>query len=88
MVVWLTFYYSASTIELFGKYQTHHLVREGKPREAQLVVGSLIDIWRETVGATYHKHQAARCLLSLFEPLGQFYASQLCSMFVQEHQRI
>ena len=40
MVVWLTFYYSASTIELFGKYQTHHLVREGKSREAQLVVGA------------------------------------------------
>ena len=72
MVVWLTFYYSASTIELFGKYQTHHLVREGKPREAQLVVGPLIYLWGKSIGTANDEYQAAGCLLALDKPLGQF----------------
>lgn len=44
MVVALSANDSAGTVELFGEYQSYHLVREGHTRERDLLVGTAVHV--------------------------------------------
>lgn len=88
MMVWLTFYYGAGTIHLFGKYKSNHLVGEGHRRKTNLLVASVIYGRRESVWASYAEDKASGSLLLLLYPRRELYASERLTMFVKQYESI
>ena len=59
------------SVELFGKYRSDDLVREGHLGEGYLLVGTRVDLRAKAIGATDNKDEAFNAAIhSLLEPLG------------------
>ncbi len=74
----------ASAIELLGENKAHHLMRKGHLREGKFLVGTSIDIGRESVRTADDEHKPPDCLLFLQKPLGHFHRAQFLSMLVEQ----
>ena len=72
------------TINLFGEGHAYHLMREGHHRQADLMVGSLIDSGGETIRASDDEDQATRCGTLLFQPCCKFDTSHLLAVFIKQ----
>ena len=88
MVVALSANDSAGTVELFGEYQSYHLVREGHTRERDLLVGTAVHVGRESVRSAYDEHQSACLLLLARQPRSHFHTRALGTMLVEQNHRV
>ena len=77
--------YRQGAIELLGKDDAHHLVREGHARERYFALCSGIHGIGETVGTTDDEHQSfGYGVHALLQPVGKSYGSELLAALVEE----
>lgn len=88
VVVLLALEDRASTIELLGEDEAHHLVGECHVGEGDHCLGTLIDCLGETIRSADDKDEVAACRLALAEPSGKLDAAALLTTLVEQHETV
>ena len=88
MVVGLPFNYCARAINLLGEGEAYHLVGERHLGKAELFVGTAVDGWRETIGASDDEDETAGGLLFLFQPTGKLNATVFFAVFIEKYNSV
>ena len=74
-----------NAVNLLGEYGPDDLVREGHLRERKLLVGTLIDLCRKTVGASDDKDEPLQSAHHAFaHPLGKINRPKRCASLVEQ----
>ena len=77
------------TIKLLDEQQPNHLVRESHSRERNFLTCTVVNFFRESVGAANDKHQSfGGNLLFLLNPRGKFGRAKLLAALVEQNDRI
>lgn len=88
VMVALAFDDSAGAIQLLGEYQSYHLMRECHSRERNLLVRTFVYGVGESVRASDYEDESASCLLLLLKPCAHLHTGALCSVLVEQNNRV
>ena len=81
--------YRQGTIELLGKDDAHHLMREGHLRQGDLALGKTVDLGREAIGTTDDKDKAAaHGIHTLLKPLGEATRGELLTTLIEQDNMV
>ena len=88
VMVGFSFDNGAGTIDLLGTGEADHLVGKRHFRKRYLIVGSCIDILRESVRTTYDKKESPGRIAFLFQPTGKVYAAIFRAVFIEKNDSV
>ena len=82
-MVWLVVDYGECAVQLFHKYQAHHLMREGHLGERNFLVGFLIYLIVKPVRTSYYKGDVLVLQRDFFgDIVGELHRGELLAMLV------
>lgn len=79
---------STGAIQLLGEYQSHHLMRECHSRERNLLVGALVHGVGEAIRSADDENKSTGSLLLFLKPCAHLHACALCSVLVEQNNRV
>lgn len=88
MMIRFIFQYGGTSIELFQKYESYHLVREGHEREGEFAISPGIHFGGESVGTAYDEYQLFGQVHLLLQKGGKLHRGHGVTVFVQQYHGI
>lgn len=76
-------------VELFDKDEAHQLMRERHLAKRNLLIGTVIDLGRETIGTSHDKHKALTAARhASFKPLAEVHRGALAAVLIKQHDMV
>lgn len=88
MMIRLIFQYGGTSIELFQKYESYHLVREGHEGEGEFAISPGIHFGGKSVGAAYNEYQLLGQVHMFLQKGGKLHRGHGGAVFIQQYYGI